>query len=56
VIAGMSNLLRTQRPAILVELHLWHGAATEALPAKLERAGYKIEMLSSIHALARPRE
>ena len=55
VVAGMDNLLHTLRPAILVELHLWHGSATEQLPAKLERAGYCIQMLTSIHALARPR-
>ena len=55
VVAGMDNLLRTLRPAILVELHMWHGSPTEQLPAKLERAGYCIQMLTSIHALARPR-
>jgi FkbM family methyltransferase len=54
VIDGMSDLLATLRPEILVELHEWHGP-TAKIPSKLESAGYRIEMLSSIHALARPR-
>jgi FkbM family methyltransferase len=54
VIDGMSDLLGTLRPDILVELHEWH-TPTAKLPSKLESAGYRIEMLSSIHALARPR-
>jgi FkbM family methyltransferase len=56
VVAGMSRLLRTLRPAILVELHSWRGSDTEQLPAKLESMGYSIEMLTAGHALARPRQ
>jgi FkbM family methyltransferase len=55
VVAGMSQLLCTLRPAILVELHSWHGSDTNQLPAKLESMGYSIDMLTVGHALARPR-
>jgi FkbM family methyltransferase len=55
VVIGMSALLQTLRPAILVELHDWHGAPTQQLPAKLRSLGYDVEMLSETHALAKPR-
>ena len=55
VIAGMSELLETKRPMLLIELHPAVVPAVREVPSLLERAGYMVEMLSRDHVIARPR-
>lgn len=54
VVAGMTELLQTKRPTILIELHPAAVPAVSNLPSQLRQAGYRVEMLTRDHLIASP--
>jgi FkbM family methyltransferase len=54
VLEGMKLLLGKYRPTLLIELHPHLVPETTQVPARLEAAGYSVELLDKEHIVARP--
>ncbi len=55
VLEGMTSLLRTHRPVLLIELHPDSVPQVREIPGRLRAEGYSVEALTPTHVVAHPR-